>query len=264
MRCGQPLRLETPAMPVGPQTAVQPRNNNAIIAAIIALLIILILLLLWFLNGQKLLQVQGVGPTAPLQVAKAMPDKAKMPQDVWDYLEHVRRIEEKKNELSIKQAADMKTFEVMLNTLGPGIGELDPYDQSGQGVPSGDANESKEPADVTKGKFENLRPQWEDLVKDFESKQPPAECQGLHDDYFAALNEIPGMITDLEDLLNQVATNPQAALVKAQGLQSTSYKTIDKNFIQADGRVQGLCDKYEMKKWFNIGDRGGVFAKPGF
>ncbi len=247
----------------GPQVAVRPRNNNALIAAIAVILALLVLFLLWLLSGQKVLQVQGAGPAAPLQVKATAPEKAKMPQDVWDYLEHVRKIEQAKNELSLKQEADMKTFELMLNTLGPGIGEMDPYDQSGQNTPDGQAP-SQEPSAVTKGKFEDLRPKWEALVTDFESVKPPAECQPLHDAYFSALNEIPGMITDLEDLLNQVSTDPQAALVKAQGLQSKSFKTIDKNFIESDGQVQSLCDKYELKKWFNIGDKGGVFAKPGF
>ncbi len=253
MQCGQQLAAAQPV--AGAATLAPGVQRKAIWPWLTGGLALMAALLVFLAKGRSLELVDKTAPAANLKVVAKAPLEVKMPQDVLDWLEHLRKIEARKNELSIKQEADMKTFEIMLNTLGPGIGQFDPSQPEDQ---VGD----KEPADVTKGKFEDLRPQWEGLIKDFESKPPPAECKPIADDYFAGLSEVPGMISDLEDLMNQVNSDPQAALIKAQGLQSKSYRNIDENFAKTDVRVQTICDKYHVKKWFNIGERGGMFAKP--
>ncbi len=256
MRCGNPVSaLATSADAQAVHPEVLRQKKTLWIYAVMTLLLGVIMALLLMLNSRNTLQVGSAIPHPVLQAAATVPAQTKMPQDVYDWLGHLQKIEVKKNELSVKQAADMKTFELMLNTLGPGIGEMEPTNEEAP---------VDEPSSVTKGKFENLRPQWKDLLSEFESVPPPEECKPIANDYDIALTEIPGMISDLEDLLNQVSTNPQAALIKAQTMQSKSYKNIDQNFAQTDVRVQAICDKYGVKKWFNIGDKGGVFAKPGF
>lgn len=252
MKCGQPVgRAESPGVATLP---AKPKGKWPLVAIGVGA-VILILLLLLLLRPTPTLEVRQPSLGSNLQVKGQAPAEVKMPQDVYDWLEHLRRIEERKSELTIKQMSDMKTFELMLNTLGSGIGQFDPSQ------PQGDPTD-KEPADVTKGKFEDLKPQWEGLIKDYRSKEPPEECKKLADDYYAALSEIPGQIADLEDLLNQVNSDPQAALVKAQTMQNSSYKNIDVKFASADTRFQGICDKYHMKKWFNIGEKGSMFAQP--
>ena len=240
----------------------QPKkNNHALLIGGGAILGIAILLLLLKMSGifaapaeaPSAVLIKTTTPPAPAlqKIAEAPPE---MPADVLAWLKHLERIERAKKDLIVKQVADMRVFEQMIGALGAGVGEVDPYDQTG--------GDGKNPADVTKGKFEDLKPQWEALLTDFESAPPPEECRGIATDYHRALSEVPGMVGDINGVLNQVGTDPSSAMSKIHDLQRRSYDNVDKPFAESDEKVQGICDKYKKTKWFNIGDAGqGVFSK---
>src|SRR5262249_14455698 len=119
MQCGQAIAVAADGAHAAaiPLLSAERKPAWPWVARALALLAMLLLLLA---NGRALQLVAKSAPAASLQVAAKAPPEVKMPQDVLDWLEHLRKIEVRKNELSIKQEADMKTFEVMLNTLGPG------------------------------------------------------------------------------------------------------------------------------------------------
>ena len=247
--------------PSGMPMQQQPKKNSALLIGGGAILGIAILLLLLQMSGifgaQKespsavLIKTTAPAPAALQKIADA---PAAMPADVMAWLKHLERIEHAKKDLIVKQVSDMRVFQQMIGALGAGVGEVDPYDQSG--------GEGKDPAQVTKGKFEDLKPQWEALLTDFESVPPPEECRGIATDYHRALSEVPGMVGDINSVLNQVGTDPSSAMDKIHDLQRRSYDSVDKPFAEADEKVQGICDKYHTTKWFNIGDAGqGVFSK---
>lgn len=182
-----------------------------------------------------------------------------MPPDVLEWLRHLEQTEKAKNDLTLRQVADMKVFQQMFSALGPAMGELDPYDQTGE--------EGQAPSTVAKGKFDNLVPQWQELVQFFASKQPPEECRPLADDYYRALNEIPGMIGDINGVLNQVSQDPSAALESLSSMKRKSYEGIDKYLAQSDERLDAICTKYSTRKWFNIRSDvagTGMLGKMGF
>lgn len=257
------MQARTPTMPPGGMPMpMPPKRNNALLIGGGAVLGIAILLLLLKLSGifaapgeapsAVLIKTTSPAPAALQKIAEAPPE---MPADVLAWLKHLERIEHAKKDLIVKQVADMRVFEQMIGALGAGIGEVDPYDQSG-------SNDSKNPADVTKGKFEDLKPQWEALLTDYESLPPPEECRSIANDYHRALSEVPGMVGDINTVLNQVGSDPSSALGKIHDLQRRSYDSVDKPFAESDAKVQGICDKYRMTKWFNIGDAAqGVFSK---
>jgi hypothetical protein len=214
-------------------------------------------------NGDNsLLKVRGAGGGPVLDKTAKNQKPAEMPQDVWDWLEHLRRIEARKNELHLRQVSDLKKFQLMIGTLGPAIGELDPYDQTG--------GTGKEPTDVAATKFNDLRPEWRQLIADFQSVPPPEECKPIANDFFRAINEIPGMTGDIMDVLNNVSSgsaDPSAMLAEASKLRNKSYDNIDVYLISTDKRVQDICDKYNKKKWFNIKTDvagSGMLGKMGF
>jgi len=252
MTCGSPIARE-PVAP-GAQPAKKGVNPWAIISTLLA---VLVLILFFLLRKPSDLKIVDNGSTSANLRVPAKGDVAvTMPDDVMNWLKHLQKIEEKKNELEVKQEADMEVFMQKLQALGAGIGEMDPYNQTGE--------EGQSPSDVTKGKFEDLKPAWEDLITEFQSVPPPKECEPIANDYYAGLSEIPGMTSDINDVLNQVASSsPQQALQKAYSLQNKSYDTIDRSFSQTDKRVQAICDKYNVRKWFNIGERSPIFAKTG-
>lgn len=276
MHCGQPLApaqapaAAAPANP-GPVPGMFADARNAKRKSLATAAVVAIVLLLAAILGLKASGLLRLGSTSPdiatlkasgansnqdsLKAEASLPmptlhKEAKtdkpltMPKDVEDWLKHLERIERKKCELTLQQIANLKVFQQELSVLGPGIGSMDPYDQTIDG--------GQDPQHVVKGKFADLRPQWNDLIKEFNSVPPPEECKPLADDYFHALNEIPAETADIMDVLNQVTGNPQQALVSAEKLKNRSFAEIDKPFQQADQRLQAICDKYGKSKWFNI------------
>lgn len=269
-KCGAPLPQEgaqvpTPApVAAAAPTFAKPSNKPYYYAAGAAVVLAIILLFLSKLNLSKGQTVPG----APVQIASKVAGSnlekpedipAGMPQDVTDWLKHLQKIEERKQALTLRQIADMKVFEEMIGALGPHIGETDPFDQTGE--------QGKAPADVTKGKFGDLRPDWKQLLEDYRSYPPPAECKSLADTYDSGLNEIPGMIGDLVDVLNETNSDPSKALTKLSEMKNKSYGNIDRSFQESDLKLADICRKYKVQKWFNIkaDALGGDFlSKSGF
>jgi hypothetical protein len=212
-----------------------------------------------------LLQAQGQEPQIPLMRAEgnqgpqtlAEPaQKIEMPADVRRWLEHLEKIEKRKNDLSMKQIAQMTVLMQRMKVLGAGMGMLNGEDDEGGNL---------EPSGAAKQEFDDLRPEWNQLLNDFRSFPPPAECRPIADDYYRAVSEIPGMNADLADILQNVSTDPAAALEKVMKLQNTSANVIDRYLGTSDAKVGDICRKYETRKWFDIKTDvgGGLMSKFG-
>lgn len=207
-------------------------------------------------NHKLLAQVGGNGGP----VLNATAENVEMPADVYDWLKHLEKCEDMKIEISGDQAAEVTTLLQKMQTLGAGMGMMDPYDQSS------DNDGDKEPSGYAKGKILDLRPRWQGLITFFLSKAPPEECRPLADDYYRAVNEIPGKMGDLGDILNAAASDPQEALKRVEKMKNSSNSGIDRYFNRADEKLGGICSKYKKSKWFNIKADvlpGGVFGKMG-
>ena len=212
------------------------------------------------------LQARGDVPNTVLEKPAVTPgpvlektaERPEMPADVEAWLKHLQETERRKVELTGDQTAEVTVFMQKNSVLGAGMGLMDPYDQS-----EGSAGD-KEPSSYTKGKILDLRPQWEDLITFFNSVPPPEECRPIADDYNRALNEIPGMMGDLGEMLNGVANDPQKALEQAKKMQNGSYSGIDRYFARTDQKLGDICSKYQKTKWFNIATdvaAGGMLSK---
>ena len=202
------------------------------------------------------LQKMGSPPPPTLQDQATAP--AQMPADVEAWLKHLEKAEAMKVEITGDQQAEMLVFMQRNMALGAGMGMQDPYDQTS---PEGG---DKDPGTYTQGKILDLRPRWEELIVFYNSMPPPEECQPLAADFGRAINEIPGMMGDLGDVLNSIATSPESALQQAQKLRNTSHEGIDRYFARADQKLGEKCSKYGRNKWFNIkSDVGsnGIFSK---
>lgn len=268
-QCGQPLTQASFSQQTTPQMAPQPvaqkpnRTMFYIASGAVAILVALILFARLNLSaaaqtGSPDLKVAKKLEAAPLEKAATAPEQIVMPDEIREWLKHLERMENEKQNLTIKQMADMKIFEKMIGALGPSIGEMNPYDQTGDG--------GKSPEQFTKGKFEELKPAWQKLKADFEAVPPPAECKPLADAFGQGLNEIPAMVEDLNQVMNEMNTDPSKALSAVQGMKNRSYSTIDRAFQEADGQLSAICDKYKTAKWFNIKTDvvgGSLLSKPG-
>jgi hypothetical protein len=174
---------------------------------------------------------------------------------VRKWLEHLEQIEKRKNDLSMKQLAQMAVLMQQMKVLGGDMSLLNPDDDSPSNTPSGTAKQS----------FDQLRPEWNQLITDFRSYPPPTECRPIADDYNRAISEIPGMNSDLASILEGASADPSTALEKAMKLQNTSSNVIDKYLGSTDSKVGDICRKYETRKWFDIKSDvgGGLLGKFG-
>jgi len=199
---------------------------------------------------QDILRAEGNDPKTPLLTAQGSTGPATldrpatriaMPDDIRKWLEHLERIEKRKNDLSLKQVANMMVLMKQMQVLGADPSAL--LDEDSDSTP---------PADKARGEFNDLKPEWNQLIRDFQSYPPPAECKPIADNYSRAINEIPGMMSDIADILQNAASNPQDALQKAYKLQNTSANVIDKYLGETDSGVGAICSKYDTSKWFSI------------
>lgn len=213
-----------------------------------------------------LLRAEGQDPTIPLLRAEGSQgppalshsaQRTEMPADIRRWLEHLEAIEKRKNDISMKQLAQMTVLMQQMKVLGGGMGLLN-EDEGGYGGDTG-------PSETAKTSFDAMRPEWNQLITDFKSYPPPAECKPIADDYSRAITEIPGMNSDLADILAGVANDPAAALEKVMKIQNTSSNVIDKYLGATDSKVGDVCRKYETRKWFDIKTDvgGGLMGKFG-
>jgi hypothetical protein len=275
-KCGMPMGAPNPAqsvaMPAGAAALSQAydaqRRRNAITTSLV---IALFLLAMGLIAVTKGLQALGFGQrqadAGALAVKGQVPDTnilgaignqpapilqqsatapAAMPQDVYDWLEHLRKTEEARVALTTTQLGKAMTEYTKQQVFG-GVDSLKDL-LNGIDDPS---SELKPPTAGLTKVIKELHDQSRDLIEKFESKQPPPECVPIHDSYYKALSETTGMLGDLSDHL---AANDLDALMKMKG---TSGEGIDTNAIKTDRLLGEICDKYNTRRWFSIkGDIG--------
>jgi len=259
MFCGQQMaakRVEVPGarmQPAYPAPGYVPApasQNRWLWPAVIAAV-----LLLAALGGAAYLLSSGKPAAVPL-TARATPGpvpltvgRPTMPQDIYDWLDHLRQTEDKKNALSKDQSSKMMFEFTKLNGLGLAYGSVDKEGNL-------DPDKLESPTQSLGEKIGDLREPWRDLIKFFESVPPPAECTDLAHTYDQALDEVSGEMGDLGDALggnsNGTPADPQEMIAKLTKLQGQSTGTIDKYFSVSDDMVASLCNKYNTSKWFKI------------
>jgi hypothetical protein len=126
------------------------------------------------------------------------------------------------------------------------MGLVDPNNQE---TPSA---ADKDPATFTQDKLNPLKVKWDELNQFFESVPPPDECRPIANDYGRALSEVPGMLSDLLDILSLSSSNPDLALEQAGKMTKKSNAGVDSFFTEADRKLGQICEKYARAKWFDI------------
>lgn len=184
-----------------------------------------------------------------------------MPDDVRAWLEHLERIERKRIELAQTQIMGLLVSmeEIKGAELGDALADIlggDPTQQEQREAPS--VGKAKQIAD-------EVRPKWKELAVEFEAKEPPEECKTVAGNYDQALRETGATVSDIIGVINTEAGEPQTAIQKLREIMTNHKKMIDEPAKRADTGVGDICDKYGVRKWFDIkGDvgGGGLFAMP--
>lgn len=204
------------------------------------------------------LAVTGKAPPPQLQ---AQGKKIYMPDDVRAWLEHLERIEKRRMDMSHEQVA--KAMEMLVALQAGGTMEM----LNGLLEEAAGGEEVKTPGPVkeTMGAAQSIRDKWQRLTADFNSVQPPAECVPVRNEYDVTLRETGAMIGDIIGAVEGATDNRESALASLMKMRGKS-SGIDKSAIKTDDLVQGICDKYETRKWFKVTADvgGGLLSRGGF
>jgi hypothetical protein len=180
-----------------------------------------------------------------------MAGKPTMPQDIYDWLDHLRQTEDMKNKLAGQQESQLMIEFTKLNGLGGAYGMLDKNGNL-------DTDQLNSPATTLADKIGDMRGPWRDVIKFFESMPPPTECQDLAHTYDQALDEVSGEMGDFSDMLSTSGSDLNAMVEKLTKMQGQSTGTIDKYLSVSDDMVSQLCNKYNTRKWFKITSGPGM------
>ncbi|MCS7301554.1 MAG: zinc ribbon domain-containing protein [Fimbriimonadales bacterium] len=269
MGCGRPVSALTarPATPLGSSDA--PRRSKAKWLGIgVGLLLLMALAFVVGTQSGLLTQARVNKPEGP-SVLEAQPPKVegpsvlearppKMdapsvvdadapkppPKHIIDWLEHLRRTEERRRQMERNVAPVMSMLVQAMVARAAAL----------SGVAQGDldkaeADYEREREKLRQGYQQRLR-EWAQLQQFFQSVPPPPECQALADAYYAGLSQYITSITQIEKSLIE---NDLSGLTTMLG---SAQSELDARFARADEELTRVCEQYGIPKRFSIGAQG--------
>lgn len=204
-------------------------------------------------DGQPALPlVADTEPTLP------KPKEAiKMPDDIYNWLEHLRKTEEMRKDMSNNQIGELAVMMTQMKTtsITDAMRSLFTADESPIPIDEDQPNKDSLVIDAAK-----KRAEWKQLNDYFLSYPPPPECVPIQASYTQALGETGAMIVEILEAIDMASESPDKAIAALSKMQGTSGGRIDTLAKQTDDQVYDICNKYDTRKWFKVqGDVGGGF-----
>lgn len=207
------------------------------------------------LQAPELLRAEG---NAGRPVLERAGSRVVMPDDIRNWLEHLRITEERRMRLAEEQINQALPFAAAgmagLSGIEALFGDLDDPPVT---VPEQLSNKSRE------GVVQGIRKSWGELTVFFNSVPPPVECVSIRNNYDQVVRETGNLTGEILEAITSPDT--AAALSKVQDIRRRNKTLIDEPAIEADALVAELCRRYNTRKWFEIkGDvEGGTMGKNG-
>lgn len=165
---------------------------------------------------------------SPVTGAEQKPGVA-VPPEVLDYLDFLGKIEARR--VALKNN---------LNAALPMLGAA----KSMEGATENDQQQGAK-SQINSG-YSDYTAQWQQLMRDFQAKPAPQECQELGNDYYRLLNDYSSYISQIQVAMQNKDLN---TLMSLQGSAQTQVNT---DATTADTALADLCQRYDMQKPFNI------------
>ena len=157
------------------------------------------------------------------------------PAEVLDYLAFLGKIEAERTTLK----NNLNGALTMLGAAKGMEGATEPSDQQGA------------KSQLNSG-YTDYTAQWQTLVSQFQSRQPPPECEDLANDYDRLLTDYASYISQIQVAMQNKDLNT------LMSLQGSAVGQINTDATTADGALANICQKYSIQKPFNITpDSGG-------
>ncbi|MFN3689504.1 MAG: zinc-ribbon domain-containing protein [Fimbriimonadales bacterium] len=272
--CGRPLSATT-----SPRTTVPnaPPNSNRAFAKWLGIGVgVLLLMALAFVVGTQsglLMQVQTKKPEGP-SVLEAKPPKVEgpsvleaqppkidapsvvtaeapkpPPQHIVNWLEHLRRTEQKRQRMERNIAPVMSMLVQAMVARAAAMGGIAQGD-----FDKAEADYEREREKLRQG-YQQRQREWAELLQFFKSVPPPPECQTLADAYYAGLSQY---ITTISQIEQSLIENDLGGLTSMLG---SAQSDLDARFARADEELTRVCEQYGIRKEFSIGAQGAELIR---
>ena len=165
------------------------------------------------------------------------------PKHVVDWLEHLRRTEERRRRL---ERAYAPVFSMLFQALAMHAAPM-------KSAAEGDLDRAEEELERQREKlrdgYQQRQQEWAQLLQYFRSVPPPPECQTLADAYFAALSQYVNTILQIEKsfIENDLGVIP---------LFGSGQSDLNARFARADEELTRVCEQYGIRKDFSIAAQG--------
>ncbi|MFN4033674.1 MAG: zinc ribbon domain-containing protein [Fimbriimonadales bacterium] len=166
------------------------------------------------------------------------------PKHVVDWLEHLRRTEERRQRMERNVAPVMSMLVQATVARAAAMGGIAQGD-----FDKAEADYEREREKLRQG-YQQRQREWAELLQYFQSVPPPPECRTLADTYYTGLGEYITTITQIEQSLIE---NDIGSLT---GMLGSVQSDLDARFARADEELTRVCEQYGIRKYFSIGARG--------
>lgn len=181
-------------------------------------------------------------PALPIE---APPKPVEMPQDIYDWLEHLRRTDEKlaSDTNAIGMSAGIDRVSGLADMYGKALdGNFEDHN------PRSESDNINKKTDRT----------FEELANYFDSLPPPTECVPIYNAFKTSLSETESNVHKIQQITDEAFSkamsggNTQDVVDSLKSIYSDHRDGIDEYRRETDNLVQRICDKYKTRKWFSI------------
>lgn len=166
------------------------------------------------------------------------------PKHVVDWLEHLRRTEERRQRIERNIAPVMSMLVQATLARAAALGGVAQGD-----LDKAEADYEREREKLRQG-YQQRQQEWAQLLQYFRSVPPPPECQTLADAYFAGLSKY---ITNISQIEKSLIENDVGGLT---GMLGSVQSELNALFARADEELTRVCEQYGIRKYFAIGAQG--------
>lgn len=156
-----------------------------------------------------------------------------MPEDILAWLRHLKRVDLKRESMNTQVASELFSL----------VGQVQPGAFSDEGALNADAQRRVGVADSAVTRVDGL---FKELINEFQSLPPPAECRPIAEQYSRVLIETRKMIGEILESLHS------ADIGRLLGIMGTSYSRVDSNAKNANMLIDSLCRKYNTANEFAV------------
>jgi hypothetical protein len=166
----------------------------------------------------------------------------RMPEDVRKWLEHLKRIDKKREDYN-------NAF--VMKLMGQ-IGQLQPGAYIDEDSAADDEARRKNTANEVVGGVDSF---FAKLTEEFQSLQPPVECGPIAAQYSSVLLETRNMVGQITTAITNLDTHA------LESMQGTTFERLDSKAEETNGSISAICEKYdEPNKFAVFVDKGSALG----